>query len=527
MARRRIPYLQRRGDAYVFRMAVPADLRPVIQRTEIIRGLGNQKPIAHKTCLELAACFTNLFERLRMDNETLLPLVQAKRKELRATIRAENLELQLDEQIKAHKAALQQQASDHAAKLQLSLLEQKADLLAKQVEAMAKQPTPGIAIAPSPHSENAPMLADVIDDFLAQYRTKPNAGQKPSDDSEMKRRHTTNLTRLFLPIVGNRPISQIKQRDITSFLNTVCRKLPTNWRHIKGKTIQEILAGTYEHHELASPGTFKNSYLATTRTFVEWCGSQYVDQGWPANITIKGIEYAGHRASGENKQRSLSPQEIKRIFEGREMAEFARDPTRAHMFWLLHLGLYIGGRIREICQLNPQCDFIVRDNVPALRLTGDGDAGDGVSKSIKTVARTIPIPPQLIELGILEWLDHIRAQGHTRLFPEWSVPADGDAGREPGEWFSDFLRQTSLRDETEGRCLTGFHALRHTVETYAYNQNIPRIGVITGHADDSKTKIVRGYIDPEMMTMRQKLEQITPLKYDVKHIKPSHHWHKR
>lgn len=158
-------------------MAVPADLRPIIQRTEIIRGLGNQKPIAHKRALELAACFTNLFERLRMDDKTLLPLIQAKRKELRATIRAENLELQLDEQTKAHRAALQQQATDYAAKLQLSLLEQKADLLEKQNK----------AVAPSPCSEDAPMLADVINDFLAQYRTKPKAGQKPSDDSEMKK----------------------------------------------------------------------------------------------------------------------------------------------------------------------------------------------------------------------------------------------------------------------------------------------------------------------------------------------------
>ena len=338
----------------------------------------------------------------------------------------------------------------------------------------------------------------------------------------------TNLTQLFLPIVGNRPISQIKQRDITSFLNTVCRKLPTNWRHIKNKTIHEILAGTYEPHKLASPGTFKNSYLASARAFVEWCATQYIDQGWPANITVKGIEYAGHRAAGESKQRSLSPEEIKRIFEGKEMAEFASDPTRAHMYWLLHLGLYTGARIREICQLNPQCDFMVRDNVPAMQLTGDKDtAGDSVNKSIKTVARTIPIPPQLIKLGILQWLKHIQAQGHTRLFPEWSVPSDGDAGREPGEWFSNFLRQTNLRDETEGRCLTGFHAFRHTVETYAYNQNIPRIGVITGHADDSKTKVVRNYIDPEAMTVQQKLEQLTPLTYDVKHIKPNHHWHKR
>ena len=63
---RKIPYLQRRGDTFGFRMAVPLDLLSVIGQRELTRTLstGNREVAAHRA-LTLAAQCKLIFLKLR------------------------------------------------------------------------------------------------------------------------------------------------------------------------------------------------------------------------------------------------------------------------------------------------------------------------------------------------------------------------------------------------------------------------------------------------------------------------------
>jgi hypothetical protein len=59
------PYLQRRGDAFSFRIAVPSDLLPIIGKWEFTKSLQTtDKHIAVPTALQLAAAAKQLFNRL-------------------------------------------------------------------------------------------------------------------------------------------------------------------------------------------------------------------------------------------------------------------------------------------------------------------------------------------------------------------------------------------------------------------------------------------------------------------------------
>jgi hypothetical protein len=61
------------------------------------------------------------------------------------------------------------------------------------------------------------------------------------------------------------------------------------------------------------------------------------------------------------------------------------------------------------------------------------------------------------------------------------------------KWFSNFLRELGLRDETVGARLVGMHAFRHTLMALAFNSNPPQdVTSITGHSGGAGP-VVAGY----------------------------------
>lgn len=167
------------------------------------------------------------------------------------------------------------------------------------------------------------------------------------------------------------------------------------------------------------------------------------------------------------------------------MAEFARTPQLAHMFWLPHLGLFTGARFNELCQLNPQTDILLDEESGLwyLHISAKGDAADGIKKAVKTDTskRDKPIHPKLIDLGFLAYVEHVRKGRHKQLFP--SFPASvGRAAPKAAEWFGQFLRKIGLRDETPGARLVGMHACRSTFLNRAQALMVVSAEFITGHS---------------------------------------------
>jgi hypothetical protein len=103
---RQIPYLQRRGDTFAFRIAVPQALRPVIRYREICKCLHtSDKRIALPRALALAAKTKLLFHEVRVrmetgDKEGLLELVrQAKHKLELDALREQHEEEMIEERL--------------------------------------------------------------------------------------------------------------------------------------------------------------------------------------------------------------------------------------------------------------------------------------------------------------------------------------------------------------------------------------------------------------------------------------------
>ena len=144
--------------------------------------------------------------------------------------------------------------------------------------------------------------------------------------------------------------------------------------------------------------------------------------------------------------------------------------------WAALLGLYTGARASEVGQLLT-VDVAEVDGVPSMRFCDEGD--DQHVKTDKS-NRVVPIHPDLLSLGFLEYVDSLRGRGDWRVFPQASATAKNGAGNWISKAFGYYLGNLSGEWKPAKR---GFHSLRKTVIQVMQGAGVPselRVQ-ITGH----------------------------------------------
>ncbi|MCC4115285.1 hypothetical protein LLG90_07985 [Aromatoleum toluclasticum] len=485
-----LPYLTRRGDTFAFRIAVPDDLRPLLHVREIVRSLKTQtRQVAAPRALALASQVLQLFSELRdmakrddkdgiqIDFGFKINMNQFGFKTAEAT------DVKPGEAAEAVEAVLR--------------LQQRLDQDQPQVPVAAAWPTPSLAVM----SVTTPSLNEAIRDFLK--------GQHGA--SESWRGKLAITLGMYLELAGDVPLQDLKQATISEMFELICR-LPNQWKSIQkrdGVSVREI--AEQEHRgPLVAPATFTNQHKACMTAFINWARAKYTDQGFPPGLSLDKVEYRGTRKRGENKQRAFTLDELKRLFEGPEMAAIAADSTQHHKFWLPAICVFTGARIGEVCQLNPQTDIRQDgEGIWHFILSEDTEAADGVRKAIKTkTTRLVPMHAKLIELGFLGYLERVKATGSKSIFPAWK-PVRGRAGRQPGDWFGDFLRDIGLHgvENNLGKALLGAHAFRHTMLSHGQAQGL-NLTALT-HATpkiDGVSPVAQGYMDPTIVSSLSRLK---------------------
>lgn len=497
-----VPYLQRRGETYCFRIAVPSDLRTAIGAREITRSLKTpDRRIATPRALHLASQALNLFAELRAMPKKSDDGIQV------------DFSLMLDMNQFGRKVAVArdiQPGEEVSAALAVATLQAHVDSSDLPTTA---QPQPVASNIAAPLS---PLLSAVIEDFIRDF---------PASKDAMRKKHEIVLP-LFLEIVGDKPVSEIKQAEIKGFFATINALPPYATRQAEelGISLREL--AELDHPEVLAESSFLNTYKACVRPFLKNCRDDLHDQGFPPGLHT---DYKYNGSSGPRKaQRALTRDELKRLFEGRELKQFASQPDEVHKFWLPVLGLYTGARVNEICQINPQTDLRTdaETGIPYILLSEDTEAGEGIEKSIKTEkARKVPLHPQLIELGFSDYIAAIKKADAEQLFPAWT-PRGGRAAPNAINWFSNFLKEIGLYgvENEDGYVLLGMHAFRHTLLTYGENQKPPiDLSCISGHVISQGGKDARDrYIDQTIVSsLSKKRDRLAALNYGLAIPKPA------
>lgn len=223
--------------------------------------------------------------------------------------------------------------------------------------------------------------------------------------------------------------------------------------------------------------TNKQSYIGGKGGFFEWAmtSGHYPRGDNPAS---------GHVSYSQREKRSRKKLGFKAYDRAQIQALFAPEALAKlseSARWASLLGLYTGARASEVGQLLVK-DIFKEDGIPCIRVSDEGE-----HQKVKTEVsiRTVPLHPELLKMGFLEWIDEKRRAGQRRVFPAAKATAVNGQGNWITKAFSRHLAEVGKGWEPAKR---GFHSLRKT-----FIQELQGAGVVS----ELRAQIVGHELDDE------------------------------
>jgi integrase len=243
-----------------------------------------------------------------------------------------------------------------------------------------------------------------------------------------------------------------------------------------------------------------NKYLRTYGSMFGWAKRN----GYVEKNVFDGLNVRVGKKQAQTARTAFTDTQVQTIL--RELLQNTSGLVSLdYQKWGPLIGLYSGARLNEIAQVH-LADIRQDDGVWCFDLNDDDD-----TKKLKTDAsrRLVPIHPRLIELGLLDYVQTLRAGGAQKLFPDFQYCAKNGWGRSLGRWFNDrFLVRLGLKAKG-----VSFHVFRHTVVTRLLQAGIeqPLVQTIVGHERQGVTQqhyFASGY------TLVQRREALEKLRFD-------------
>ena len=254
----------------------------------------------------------------------------------------------------------------------------------------------------------------------------------------------------------------------------------------------------------------------------------------PPNLRIKGVEKRKSARSRDGV--AFSKADLEAIFSGYiYTGPPPTERTKAYpfWFWVPLVGYFTGARTNEITQLDTS-DIKEIDGHPCFDFCADAPKAFE-AKRIKTgEARQVPIHPQLLKLGFLEYVDSQRKAKQKKLFGDGLtyLPArngETDHNKEGwaksvGKFFNEsprgYLVTIGVHTPHDGKSIYSF---RHTLITnlrHAKRDGAPiddtTIKAITGHSPED----IAGKHYDEGATIKQMMDALMhlPIPHAIKQL---------
>jgi integrase len=339
--------------------------------------------------------------------------------------------------------------------------ERRKSDIKEMMEAALRASASGSALAPSPR------IGELLSKVIADYCDSQRAENLWTEKTAYETRAGIDL---WLRIVGDQPITGYGHQQHRNYKATL-QKLPPNLNKMpryRGLSISEIVALGDTPSSVNTVG----NQLARIAALFNWAVRHGYTELNPAS------RMAPKKAKRANEERqAFSDEDLKKLFHGPEYLD--RRHREPYMYWTPLIALYTGARLNEIAQLH-LADFVAIDGGYSMAVNDQGE-----SKRIKTNAskRSIPIHSELVRLGLLRFVEALRAKKKGRLFPELTLGRDG-YGQTVSKWFRRYRLRCGVADD--GKV---FHSFRHTVINTLKQAGHPReqIAALVGHEDGSVT----------------------------------------
>lgn len=238
-----------------------------------------------------------------------------------------------------------------------------------------------------------------------------------------------------------------------------------------------------------------NKYLTIYNSFFDWATTNgYIEKNpfYKMRMPISKKK--------KDKRRNFSKSETDTM-----IAELSKRneglANKDFKYWGVLIALYTGARLNEVASLH----------LTDIKQNGDiwyFDINDTEeTKRLKTQAATrlVPIHPDLIAYGFIDFVEKRKASGQKMLLPDLSYSAKQGYGRNLGDWFNNvFLVKLNIKS-TE----TVFHSMRHTVISKLRQSGVDQYIVrnLVGHEANSVTEdYTHGYSLKQLMASIMKID---------------------
>lgn len=377
------------------------------------------------------------------------------------------------------------------------------DPLFKGVQFPGLPPVPGDKSSPS-----ASTVSSVINGYCD---LKSDHDWVPKTLDENKR-----ILGWFADFVGpEKKIKGVTVDDCRDFRNALS-KLPANFtksKEFKGMSLREISQKAGDKPKL-NVGTTRK-YFGCVKWFLGWCE----DEGEIASNPAQKIKVMG-KVNQQDARHPFSKDQLIKLFQspqytGHRSANRRSSPGEALIkdgkFWVPVIGLFTGMRLGEIVQLLVS-DVRQEDDISFFEVS----KGEDDDKNLKTATsqRAIPIHPELVKMGFLDYVEGQRKKTpQGRIFSEIKVGANGYFSHNFSKWFGRYLKQVEVKTAK-----TSFHSFRHNFKDGLRNAGIEdsRQNALMGHSDGSVPSTYGTGYSPKVLN--DDLQKIEYPSLDLSHL---------
>lgn len=278
-------------------------------------------------------------------------------------------------------------------------------------------------------------------------------------------------------ITGNKPMAHLNKADARK-AKEVVTMLPKN-RSKDPKTRDLPLADmlVLEGVEKLATRTV-NAYLSAFQSFATWA----VNNGHALENVFTGTRLQNKIRDKSAQRDAFSPPQLSLMFKHLSLNPDDLVRKEDHK-WPALIGMFTGARLNEIAQLHIS-DIKQHEGVWCFDINAD----DGKALKKSSSRRLIPVHRELLQAGLLDFVEKRRTGATVRLFPSFSYSPQNGYGRNVGRWFNEkFLPALALKQDT-----LVFHSLRHSMTTLLSQADVPDIMVkaILGHGQVGVTHTI-------------------------------------
>ena len=311
----------------------------------------------------------------------------------------------------------------------------------------------------------------------------------------------------FVEIVGDFDFSRVTKKEVSSYID-VQTKLPPNRKKsqkYRDLTIKQVMELNLSQKETQTPQNI-NKRLSKLSVFGNWG----VRQGLLLTNPFSGMKFLVKKQP--NRRQPFTTDDLKKILKPETYLNWTinfEHPYKIHKvnnklpyYWVFLLGIFSGMRTNEMCQLRLS-DLKKIDKIWFMFVE------DSENTKVKTESsiRKIPLHPQLIELGFIDYVGNLRKKKKTRVFWELREDRDGFASKVSRHYNEKFLPAIGVWEKHK----KVLYCTRHTFINKLYSEKVDEnvIKTLVGHEKEFTMKHYGG--DP--FTPEVLLEEISKVNY--------------